>query len=107
MGEGQLRLVATGSLQSVDPSRLVIKRIRLSGAHIHPHYLYFPFSLDPLFVARIMWIQPSSDISGHPFKINKRSAVVRYMFFNPEDIHWFKPIELTTNSGRRGHIKVA
>lgn len=29
------------------------------------------------------------------------------MFFNREDIEWFKPVELYTPSGRRGHIKEA
>ena len=42
-------LIAAGSLLSVDPDRLVIKRIVLSG---------------------------------HPFKINKKAAVIRYMFYN-------------------------
>ena len=48
-GDGSHTLVASGSLLSANPSRVICKRIVLSG---------------------------------HPFKINKKSAVIRYMFFN-------------------------
>ncbi len=41
--------MGSGGVLNVDPRRVIVKRIILSG---------------------------------HPYKINKRSAVIRYMFFN-------------------------
>lgn len=44
-------------------------------------------------------------ITGAPFRCQKRRAVVRWMFFEPEDIRWFKPVELHTKMGRKGAIR--
>lgn len=38
-------------------------------------------------------------------RTHKKNAVVRYMFFNPQDIAYFKPVELFTKTGKRGKIK--
>lgn len=70
--DGSHKVIGNGSLLGVNPDRVVIKRIRLSG---------------------------------HPFKIVKKGAVVRYMFFNREDIKWFRPVELRSKYGRHGHIR--
>ena len=43
-------------------------------------------------------------LTGYPVKIKKKKAIVRYMFFNPIDINYFKPIQLTTKKGLRGNI---
>ncbi|CAH2236184.1 pre-rRNA-processing protein TSR1 homolog [Pararge aegeria] len=44
-------------------------------------------------------------LSGHPYKVNKKSAVIRFMFFNRDDVVYFKPCKLRTKYGRTGHIK--
>ncbi|EAU38003.1 conserved hypothetical protein [Aspergillus terreus NIH2624] len=44
-------------------------------------------------------------LTGHPYKIHKKVVTVRYMFFNSEDVNWFKALQLWTRRGRSGFIK--
>ncbi|KAL8768169.1 MAG: hypothetical protein Q9209_005560 [Squamulea sp. 1 TL-2023] len=44
-------------------------------------------------------------LTGHPYKIHKKLVTVRYMFFNKEDVEWFKALRLWTKRGRQGFIK--
>ncbi|KAL6915721.1 hypothetical protein ACHAPO_005184 [Fusarium lateritium] len=44
-------------------------------------------------------------LTGHPYHINKRIVTIRYMFFNREDVEWFKALPLWTRRGRSGFIK--
>ncbi|CAH1644549.1 unnamed protein product [Spodoptera littoralis] len=55
---------------------------------------------DRLIIKRIV-------LSGHPYKVHKKSAVIRFMFFNRDDVIYFKPCKLRTKYGRTGHIKEA
>lgn len=40
-------------------------------------------------------------LTGYPFKINRRRSTVRYMFFNPQDVKYFRPVEVRTKMGLR------
>ncbi|KAF2141227.1 uncharacterized protein K452DRAFT_351397 [Aplosporella prunicola CBS 121167] len=44
-------------------------------------------------------------LTGHPYKIHKKLVTVRYMFFNSEDVAWFKALQLWTRRGRSGFIR--
>ncbi|KAI1188463.1 hypothetical protein F5B17DRAFT_269575 [Nemania serpens] len=44
-------------------------------------------------------------LTGHPYHIHKKVVTVRYMFFNREDVDWFKALPLWTRRGRSGYIK--
>jgi pre-rRNA-processing protein TSR1 len=44
-------------------------------------------------------------LTGHPYKIHKKLATIRYMFFNKEDVAWFSALPLWTKRGRQGFIK--
>lgn len=71
-GEGEPLLIATGTTVAPDHSRVVAKRVILTG---------------------------------HPYKIHKKLVTIRYMFFNAEDVNWFKALQLWTKRGRSGFIK--
>jgi pre-rRNA-processing protein TSR1 len=44
-------------------------------------------------------------LTGYPHRVHKRKAVIRFMFHNPEDVRWFRPLELWTKYGRHGRIR--
>ena len=70
--ETPLSLIATGTSLPASTSRVIAKRVILTG---------------------------------HPYKIHKKLVTVRYMFFNKEDVQWFKALQLWTKRGRSGFIK--
>ncbi len=72
-GPPKRELVASGTLHAVDPDRIILKRIVLTG---------------------------------HPIRVKRSTAVVKHMFYNPEDVKWFKPAELGTKQGAAGHIRM-
>ena len=44
-------------------------------------------------------------LAGFPVRVHRGKAVVRFMFHTPEDIRWFRPVDLWTKQGRRGRIR--
>nr|CCC91905.1 conserved hypothetical protein [Trypanosoma congolense IL3000] len=46
-------------------------------------------------------------LSGRVAAIHKKQIVVKYMFFNEEDVQWFQSVDLRTRLGRRGKINKA
>lgn len=44
-------------------------------------------------------------LTGSALKVNKKTATIRYMFFNQADVDYYKPIMLRTKRGRTGHIR--
>lgn len=43
-------------------------------------------------------------LTGYPVRVHKRHATVKYMFYNPDDVKWFKPAGLLTKHGLQGNI---
>ncbi|KAJ2895537.1 Ribosome biogenesis protein BMS1/TSR1 [Zalerion maritima] len=46
-------------------------------------------------------------LTGHPYHIHRKVVTIRYMFFNREDVQYFKALPLWTKRGRIGHVKEA
>lgn len=44
-------------------------------------------------------------LTGHPYHIHKKIVTIRYMFFDREDVEWFKAMPLWTKRGRSGFVK--
>ena len=45
-----------------------------------------------------------SVLTGRVAVIHKKVVVVKYMFFNEDDVRWFMPVDIYTKFGRRGKI---
>ncbi|CAB9515954.1 processing protein TSR1 homolog [Seminavis robusta] len=43
-------------------------------------------------------------LTGYPVRVHKRHATVKYMFYNPDDVKWFRPAGLWTKHGLNGNI---
>lgn len=43
-------------------------------------------------------------LTGYPLKCHKKKCVGRWMFFEPKDIKYFRPVQLFTKNGLQGHI---
>jgi pre-rRNA-processing protein TSR1 len=46
-------------------------------------------------------------MTGYPVRVHKRHATVKYMFYDPEDVKWFKPADLSTKHGLNGKIETS
>merc|ERR1712228_872904 len=46
-------------------------------------------------------------LTGSAIRVQRRRAVIRYMFWNSDDVKYFKPIDLWTKHGLKGKIEEA
>ena len=75
-----------------------------------PSLLFRPGNLELVAAGNVHNVDPNrivlkkTVLSGHPVRVKKRWAVVRRMFYSPEDVKWFQPIELKTKHGASGRI---
>ena len=45
-------------------------------------------------------------LTGYPLRCHKKKATIRFMFFDPKDIKYFRPVELYSQDGLRVSIIV-
>ncbi|KAK0395190.1 hypothetical protein QR680_001164 [Steinernema hermaphroditum] len=76
---------------------LVFKEASDGSHRLVAHGVTMPPNADRIILKRVV-------LSGHPLHQRGATAVVRYMFYNPEDVAWFSPVELYTSGSRRGNI---
>ena len=44
-------------------------------------------------------------LTGYPIRTKKKSAIIKFMFFNPQDVHHYFKNELYSKNGLKGKIK--
>lgn len=133
--DGRAELAATGALRSCDPDRIVLKKIVLSGYPVKVGVAWAragrgragQLSSAGSGACCTCWCAgwgpalavPPQGRAHPPIcpahhtpapltpspQTHKAKAVVRFMFHTPEDIRWFRPVELWTKYGRRGRIR--
>lgn len=79
------------------PSQVCMFRKREDGLDFLAHGSLFSSDPKRIILKRIL-------LTGNPHKISKRRSVIRYMFFNPKDVNYFKPVGIFTKKGLRGTI---
>jgi hypothetical protein len=107
--DGTKTLVGTGALSSVDPDRIMLKKVPslpplLSPLALtsprptdHPHWIPHP-SEEEKCCRETSLLRPT----GAPASSLLLLLVLSH---HPQDVRWFKPAELTTKYGHRGHIR--
>lgn len=76
---------------------LLFRRLEMNQTRLVALGSIFNADADRIVVKRIL-------LTGYPTRVHKRHATVKYMFYNPDDVKWFKPAGLTTKHGLQGNI---
>ena len=44
-------------------------------------------------------------LTGYPIRTKKKNSIIKFMFFNPEDVHHFIKNDIYSKNGLKGKIK--